>query len=88
MMLQAMLRRAGVGVGTLFIVSVLIFVGTSVLPGDVAQIILGQMATPETLAVLRANYGTRRFINRQSRIWNIDNPSGKCHFGAVPGNDR
>lgn len=57
MMLQAVLRRAGVGIGTLFIVSVLIFVGTSVLPGDVAQIILGQMATPETLAVLRAKLG-------------------------------
>ena len=57
MMLQAILRRAGVGIGTLFIVSVLIFVGTSVLPGDVAQIILGQMATPETLAVLRAKLG-------------------------------
>ena len=57
MMLQAILRRTGVGIGTLFIVSVLIFVGTSVLPGDVAQIILGQMATPETLAVLRAKLG-------------------------------
>ena len=37
--------------------SVLVFVGTNILPGDVAQIILGQMATPETLAALRAKLG-------------------------------
>jgi peptide/nickel transport system permease protein len=56
-MLQAILRRTAVGIVTLFVVSVLIFVGTSVLPGDVAQIILGQMATPETLANLRTKLG-------------------------------
>ncbi len=57
MMPRAILHRTGVGIATLIVVSVLIFVGTSVLPGDVAQIILGQMATPETLAVLRAKLG-------------------------------
>ncbi|MCZ6774190.1 MAG: ABC transporter permease [Proteobacteria bacterium] len=54
---KAILHRTGVGIATLFVVSVLIFVGTSVLPGDVAQIILGQMATPESLASLRAKLG-------------------------------
>ncbi len=54
---RAILHRTGVGIATLFVVSVLIFVGTSVLPGDVAQIILGQMATPESLAALRAKLG-------------------------------
>jgi peptide/nickel transport system permease protein len=38
-------------------VSVLIFVGTQLLPGDVAQAILGQSATPEALANLRAEMG-------------------------------
>ncbi len=38
-------------------VSVLIFVGTQMLPGDVAQAILGQSATPEALANLRAEMG-------------------------------
>lgn len=56
-MLQAVLRRALVGIATLLVVSILIFLGTSVLPGDVAQIILGQMATPESLAVLREKLG-------------------------------
>ena len=57
MLLNAVLRRTVVGVLTLFLVSVLIFIGTSVLPGDVANIILGQMATPESLAVIRDKLG-------------------------------
>ena len=57
MLLHAMLRRTAVGVATLLVVSILIFIATSVLPGDVANIILGQMATPESLAALRAKLG-------------------------------
>jgi peptide/nickel transport system permease protein len=38
-------------------VSVLIFAGTQILPGDVAQAILGQSATPEALANLREQLG-------------------------------
>ncbi|MGI9303138.1 MAG: ABC transporter permease [Gammaproteobacteria bacterium] len=57
MLLRAILRRTAIGVATLFVVSILIFLGTSVLPGDVANIILGQMATPESLAALRAKLG-------------------------------
>ena len=57
MLLQAILKRTGIGIATLIVVSILIFIGTSVLPGDVAQIILGQMATPESLAALRAKLG-------------------------------
>lgn len=50
-------RRIGIGVATLWVVSVLIFVGTEILPGDVAEIVLGQSATPETLAALRTELG-------------------------------
>ena len=57
MMTQAALRRTAAGLATLLLVSILVFIGTSVLPGDVAQILLGQMATPETLAALRAKLG-------------------------------
>ena len=57
MLLRAVLRRTAVGIVTLIVVSVLIFLGTSVLPGDVANIILGQMATPESLAALREKLG-------------------------------
>lgn len=51
------LQRLGIGILTLWVVSVLVFAGTEILPGDVAEIILGQSATPETLAVLRTELG-------------------------------
>ncbi|MBW2062274.1 MAG: ABC transporter permease [Deltaproteobacteria bacterium] len=57
MLRRAILRRIIIGIVTLFVVSVMIFVGTSVLPGDVAEIILGQMATPDSLAALRHDLG-------------------------------
>ena len=47
------LRRLGMGVVTLWVVSVLVFVGTEILPGDVAEAILGQSATPEAVAAIR-----------------------------------
>lgn len=50
-------QRLGFGLLLLFAVSVLIFVGTQLLPGDVAQAILGQSATPESLANLREALG-------------------------------
>ena len=49
------LQRIGIGFITLLVVSVLVFAGTEILPGDVAQIVLGQSATPEALATLRAS---------------------------------
>src|SRR5690606_3477332 len=41
----------------LFAVSIVIFLGMQILPGDVAQTILGQSATPQALANLRADLG-------------------------------
>ena len=57
MIWRALLARLCISVVTLFVVSVLIFIGTNLLPGDVAQILLGQMATPESLAALQAKLG-------------------------------
>lgn len=50
-------QRLALGILLLFAASVLIFSGTMMLPGDVAQQILGQSATPENLANLRAELG-------------------------------
>ena len=57
MVWRAVLERLGISVVTLWVVSVLIFIGTNLLPGDVAAILLGQMATPESLAALQAKLG-------------------------------
>ena len=56
-MLTMVLRRLGIGLFILWVVSVLIFAGTEILPGDVAQIILGQSVTPESVAQLRTELG-------------------------------
>lgn len=50
-------QRLALGILLLFAASVLIFAGTTILPGDVAQQILGQAATPENLANLREELG-------------------------------
>lgn len=54
---KLVLRRIGLGIVTLFIVSLLIFIGVELLPSDLAQEILGQAATPETVAAFRRELG-------------------------------
>jgi peptide/nickel transport system permease protein len=48
-----MLKRIGLGLVTLWVISLLIFVGVEALPGDLAEAVLGQGATPETVASFR-----------------------------------
>ncbi len=55
--LKLIAQRIALGILLLLAVSVLIFAGTQILPGDVAQAILGQSATPEALANLRDELG-------------------------------
>jgi len=55
--LKLIAQRFALGILLLFAASLLIFGGTMMLPGDVAQSILGQSATPESLANLRAELG-------------------------------
>ena len=47
------LKRIGLGIVTLFVISLLIFLGVEALPGDLTEAILGQGATPETVAAFR-----------------------------------
>ena len=50
-------QRVALSLLLLLAASALIFAGTQILPGDVAQSILGQSATPEALANLRRDLG-------------------------------
>jgi len=50
-------KRLAAGFVLLLVVSLLIFVGCEMLPGDVAQIMLGQSASPENVAALRIELG-------------------------------
>ncbi len=57
---RLILNRLLSGLITLFIVSVLVFAGTEILPGDVAQAVLGQQATPEAVKAIRDELGLDR----------------------------
>ena len=51
------LKRLGLGIGTLFVVSAIIFSSISMLPGDFSEAVLGQAATKETVAAFRKELG-------------------------------
>jgi len=59
-MLRTIAVRVVLGLLTLLAVSVLIFAATEILPGDVASAVLGQGATPDTLAAFRHELGLDR----------------------------
>lgn len=66
------LKRLALGIVTLLIISVLIFGAVEMLPGDMAQAVLGQGATPENLAALREQMG-------------LDQPAVVRYFGWLGG---
>ena len=50
---RLVVNRLLLGILTIIVISVLIFAGVEALPGDLAEAILGQQATPETVAAFR-----------------------------------
>ena len=50
---KLVVQRVALSLFLLLAASVMIFIGTQILPGDVAQSVFGQSSTPETLANLR-----------------------------------
>ena len=58
--LRTVLQRLGLGIATLFVVSVIISLSIQMLPGDFAKAILGQAATPETVAAFQHDVGLDR----------------------------
>ena len=68
-LLKIILRRVGLGILTLFLVSVLVFAATQALPGDTARAILGRSATPERLKELRIRLGLDQPATTQYVKW-------------------
>lgn len=68
-MTKLILKRVALGIMTLLLVSAIIFAGTQLLPGDVASAILGQNATPESLAVLRTELGLDQPLLQRYLSW-------------------
>ena len=73
--LLMVLQRFGLGLLTLFVVSIIIFVGVEFLPGDIAEALLGQGASPENVAALRHELG----LDRPAHIRYIDWWAGVMH---------
>jgi len=68
-MFSLIIRRLGIGLITVFAVSIIIFLGTKVLPGDAAQIRLGQAATAENIAAMRERLGLDQSLLMQYWTW-------------------
>lgn len=51
--IRHVLKRIGASLATVFVISLIIFIGVELLPGDVADTVLGQSATPETVEAFR-----------------------------------
>lgn len=66
------LKRLGFGILTLAMVSLVIFASVELLPGDLAEEILGQSATPESLAAIRSELG-------------LDRPPAERYWGWLSG---
>ena len=67
--LKIILQRLALGLLTLLIVSVVIFVAVNLLPGDFAQSILGQGATPEAVASIRRDLGLDQPLVSRYFLW-------------------
>ena len=87
-------KRLASGLVTLFLVSVLVFVGTEILPGDVAQAVLGQQATPEAIQAIRDELAAKghdivkpkKPVGGSQAIW-IDPETGIRTGGSDPRKD-
>ena len=80
-------KRLLFGVITLFIISALVFFGTEILPGDVAQAILGQNATPELVAQMRDRLGLDAPIMTRFFNWMLKLSTGDLGTSLASGTD-
>jgi len=84
---KLILQRSILGVLTLFAASVLIFVGTEILPGDLASAILQNQATPENLAKLRLDLGLDKPAIVRFFAWLIGAAQGDFGHSLANGRD-
>ena len=85
-MLSILLKRLAAGLLTTLGVSIVIFLGTNALPGDAAQIRLGQAATEESLRAMRAEFGLDLPLYQQYLNWLFNFLQGNFGTSLASGN--
>lgn len=63
------LKRIGLGIITLFILSIIVFAAAQVLPGDPARSVLGPLAAPSAVKALSHQLGTDKPVTEQYITW-------------------
>jgi peptide/nickel transport system permease protein len=77
--LTTIIQRLGLGLLTLFVVTVIIFSSIEFLPGDFGEAVLGQAALPETVEAFRRELGldrppVERYFMWAGNVWNLIQP--------------
>lgn len=68
-LVKFVLARVLAAIATLFVVSILIFVATTVLPGNVAEVVLGHNATPARIHAMDAQLGLNHSLVTNYLNW-------------------
>jgi len=82
-LLAFVVRRVLTGIATLLVASLLIFLFTNVLPGDVADAVLGKNATPDRVERLRAALHLDRPLLERYGDWLSGLPAGDLGQSAA-----
>ncbi|KUF09536.1 ABC transporter permease [Pseudoponticoccus marisrubri] len=92
--LKIILQRLALGLLTLFIVSIVIFTAVNMLPGDFAEAILGQGATPEAVDAIRRDLGLDQHPVARYLDWlagavqgDLGNSFAQANFASFVGAD-
>lgn len=85
-LLALVAQRLALGVVTLFVVSIVIFLATEVLPGNAAYAVLGHNATPLRLRVLEKQLGINRGLFGQYWTWMSGLLTGRLGTSLANGN--
>ena len=84
--LPLLAKRLGLGLLTLLVVSLVIFAAVEMLPGNFAQLVLGQSATPEAVAAIERELGLDQPAHIRYLSWLGGALQGD--FGISLGNSR
>lgn len=92
--LRIIAQRLALGVLTLFVVSIVIFAAVNMLPGDFAELILGQGATPEAVEAIRKDLGLNEPPVQRYLQWlmgalqgDLGNSFAQANFASFAGTD-